>query len=270
MLGNNSEEIKGLDSVKVVRNHQTCWSARAIMPLLGYEKWERFSNVIHKAQVSCANSGQLVENHFFPDPGKSEGGRPSEDFQLSKYACYLVAQNGDPRKPEVAFAQTYFATQTIRQESYDQLSDIDKRLYVRTQVKEGTKRLNSSAKLHGVINYAFFHNAGYRGLYGMFISDIKKRKGLTQKDDLLDNAGTTELAANLFRVTQTEERLNMDAHDGRRHGQKGAETVHYEIGNKVRRTIAEIGGKAPENLPAEEDIKKLGRIGRLKSNQRSQ
>ncbi len=257
MADDTLDGVEGFEVIKVRIKDTECWSARELMPLLGYEKWETFSNVIQKAQTACANSGQAVDKHFFPITGKNDGkGRPSEDFMLTRYACYLVAQNGSSRKPQVAFAQTYFAVQTLRQEEYDRLPDSDKRLYVRTQVKEGTKKLNSSAKQHGVRNYAYFHNAGYKGLYGMFLGDIRRRKSIGN-DNLLDRAGTTELAANLFRITQTEERLHKDLDDGKRHGQQGAELVHYEIGSKVRHAIQEIGGTLPENLPAEENIKEL-------------
>jgi DNA-damage-inducible protein D len=263
-MSDGMDQVEGFEVIKVIVDEKECWSARELMPLLGYEKWETFSNVIRKAQVACSNSGQPVENHFFLTPGKSEGGRPAEDYMLTRYACYLVAQNGSSLKPQVAFAQTYFAAQTLRQEAYDKLSDDEKRLYIRTQVKEGTKKLNTSAKQHGVNNYAFFHNAGYKGLYGMFLSDIKYRKGLDKKADLLDMAGSTELAANLFRITQTEERLSRDFNEGRRHGQQGAQLVDYSVGSKVRQAIEEIGGVPPEDLPTEENIKALER--RMKKN----
>lgn len=254
------EQAKGFELIKRNVNEQDCWSARDLMPLLGYEKWETFSNVIKKAQIACANSGQDVGKHFFLVSGKTSGtGRPYEDYILTRYACYLVAQNGDSRKPQIAYAQTYFAAQTIRQEEYDKLPEEQKRLYVRTQVSEGTKRLTSSAKKHGVNNYAYFHNAGYKGLYNLFLPDIKRRKGLGKKENLMDRAGTTELAANLFRITQTEERLTKDYDTGQKHGQQGAMLVHYEVGSKVRNTIIDIGGTLPENLAAEEDIKKVQR-----------
>lgn len=254
------EQSKAFEVIKRNINDEDCWSARQLMPILGYEKWETFSNVIKKAQTACANSGQDVGKHFFLITGKTTGiGRPFEDYMLTRYACYLVAQNGSSRKPQVAYAQTYFAAQTIRQEEYDKLPEEQKRLYVRTQVSEGTKRLTSSAKKHGVNNYAYFHNAGYKGLYGLFLSEIKRRKGLSKKENLMDRSGTTELAANLFRITQTEERLTKDYDEGKVHGQQGAMLVHYEVGSKVRNTIIDIGGTLPEDLSAEEDIKKVQR-----------
>jgi DNA-damage-inducible protein D len=256
----NNPSDKDFEEIRVTINDLECRSARLLMPLLGYDKWDNFIDVIKKAQVACANSGQLVDKHFFPTSGKNTGkGRPAVDYLLTRYACYLVAQNGDPRKPEVAIAMTYFAAQTIRQEEYDQLSDGDKRMYVRAQVKEGTRKLNSSAKQHGVKNYAYFHGAGYKGLYDMFLGQIKQAKGIGSKENLLDRAGTTELAANLFRITQTEERLHKDLDEGKRHGQQGAQLIHFEIGSKVRQAIREIGGTLPENLQPEEDIKKLER-----------
>lgn len=255
------------EDIKVTLNSVECWSARLLMPLLGYDKWDNFIDVIKKAQIACANSGQVVDKHFFPTSGKNVGkGRPAADYLLTRYACYLVAQNGDSRKSQVAFAMTYFAAQTIKQEEFDKLSSADKRLYVRAQVKEGTLKLNSSAKQHGVHNYAYFHGAGYKGLYDMFLGQIKRKKGFSSKENILDRAGTTELAANLFRITQTEERLHKDLDIGAHHGQQGAELIHYEIGRKVRQAIEDIGGTLPENLLPEEDIKKVEQ--RLKAEDR--
>lgn len=260
MIDQSIIKDKDFEDIRVTINGVECRLARLLMPLLGYDKWDNFVEVIKKAQVACANSGQIVDKHFFPASGKNTGkGRPAVDYLLTRYACYLVAQNGDSRKPEVAFAMTYFAAQTIKQEEFDKLPAADKRLYVRAQVKEGTLKLNSSAKQHGVRNYAYFHGAGYKGLYDMFLGEIKRTKGLGNKENVLDRAGTTELAANLFRITQTEERLHKDLDRGKRHGQQGAQLIHYEIGSKVRQAIREIGGTLPENLEPEEDIKKLER-----------
>ncbi|HET9411306.1 MAG TPA: DNA damage-inducible protein D [Candidatus Saccharimonadales bacterium] len=258
MVEDSPAHVKGFESIKVTVEGSEYWSARELMPLLGYVKWETFANAIEKAQKAAANSGQDVDQHFFLVLGKNDGkGRPAVDYMLTRYACYLVAQNGDPRKREVAYAQTYFAAQTHKQEQFEQLTPEAKRVVLRDEIINNNKRLNTAAKQHGVFNFAMFHDAGYRGLYGVRLKEVTRRKGIG-KDSLLDRAGSTELAANLFRITQTEERLHQDVENGKRHGQRGAENVHNMIGGKVRQTIKDIGGVMPENLPAEtKHIKEL-------------
>jgi DNA-damage-inducible protein D len=243
------------------------WYARDLQKLLGYAKWDNFEQVINKAIFSCENSDISVNEHFqevFPEVGKNpEGGRPSKDFELSRYACYLIAQNGDPRKEEIAFAQTYFAIQTRKQELIEQefknLSEDKKRVYLRNEMKEHNKNLASVVKKAGVVthyDYANFQNAGYIGLYGgLDKNKIQAKKGLEKNKEILDHMGSTELAANLFRATQTEEKLVRDNIKGK----INANQTHFEVGKKVRQTIAEIGGAMPENLPIAEDVKKIER-----------
>ena len=233
------------------------WRARDLQALLGYAEWRNFAEVIEKARTACETLGVDPSNQFVATTKKvtvgSGGVVEVEDFFLSRYAAYLVAMNGDPKKSQIAYAQAYFAVQTIRQEQTDQLTDEEKRLQLRARVKDANKKLNSAAKTAGVINYAFFHDAGYRGLYDMSLADVKRKKGITAKEDLLDVAGRVELAANEFRITQTEERLKRE----NVRGQDAASQVHKEVGRKVRKAIADIGGTMPENLPAETHIKKL-------------
>jgi len=237
------------------------WSARDLMPILGYgNNWHRFMNAIQKAKIAAVNSGYAVDNHFYDAVKMVRIGygnvREVPDYLLTRYACYLIAQNADPRKAEVAKAMTYFAQQTYKQEIYEKLTPEAKRLLLRGDIVINNKRLNSAAKSHGVVNYALFHDAGYKGLYGKGLRDITRDKNIG-KDKLLDRAGATELAANLFRITQTEDRLLKDAEAGKRHGQRGAEGVHFMIGGKVRETIKDIGGTVPEQLPPEPHIKEL-------------
>lgn len=236
------------------------WEGRELMPLLGYEKWDNFQSVIGKAKESCFNSGQKVEDHFL-DVGKmikiatgssKETERLITEHRLSRFACYLIAQNGDPRKREIAIAQTYFAMQTRKQEVFQQLDQDEKRLYVRHEVKEHNKKLFSTAKDAGVSNFASFNNAGYLGLYGMHIDTIKKAKGIGT-DNILDRAGATELAANLFRITQTDEILKKDQIKG----QGKATYTHMRVGQRIRKTIQDIGGVPPEKLSPEPHIKEL-------------
>ncbi len=247
------------------------WSARELMPLLGYKKeWRYFRDVIKKAQSACKNSGYAVENHFAADSKKVSVGYGNavevDDFVLSRYACYLIAQNGNSRYKEIADAQTYFAGQTIRQEKFDALAPDAKRIVLRDEIVSNNKRLNSAAKQHGVRNYGVFHDAGYRGLYGMSLKQMSVRKNLG-KDKLLDRAGSAELAANLFRVTQTEEQLNKVIDNGERLGEARAASVHNMVGGKVRQTIKDIGGTLPENLQPEEHIKEVKK--KLKADQRN-
>lgn len=233
------------------------WMARELQELLGYTEWRNFSSVIAKAQQTCETLGVDSSNQFVAATKKvtigSGGVVDVEDFFLSRYAAYLVAMNGDTKKPEIAYAQAYFAMQTIRQEQADQLTEAEKRVQLRARVKDANKKLNSAAKDADVINYAYFHDAGYRGLYGMKLADVKQRKGIPATEDLLDCAGRVELAANEFRITQTEERLRAESV----RGQNAAERTHLEVGKKVRKAIEDIGGTMPEQLPPETPIRKL-------------
>ena len=245
------------------------WLARDLQELLLYQKWANFLEVVDKARDACRLSGQVVEDHF-ADVGKmvalgSGAEREIQDIRLTRYACYLVAQNGDSRKQPIAFAQTYFAIQSRRQEIADQatvsaaLSDDQKRVLLREEIKAHNRNLASAAKGAGVVDpldFAIFQNHGYKGLYGgLDRSGIQRRKGLKPRQNILDHMGSTELAANLFRATQTEEKLRRDNIQGK----LAANRTHFDVGRKVRDTIREIGGAMPENLPVAEDIAKVGR-----------
>ena len=248
----NFEEIKKIDE-----NGIEYWEARELMPLLGYVKWKNFDEVvIRKAKNACDKSGQTITNHF-ADIGKkvsigSGAERESKDYKLSRYACYLIAQNGDSSKQEIANAQTYFAIQARRQEVFQELAENEKRLFVRGEIKDHNKKLFATAKQAGVSNFGRFNNAGYLGLYGMRKDQIQKQKRIG-KDDVLDRAGTTELAANLFRITQTDEKIGNENIKG----DYKASNTHFEVGKKVRQTIREIGGTMPEALKPEKHIKEL-------------
>ncbi|MEK7501029.1 MAG: DNA damage-inducible protein D [Patescibacteria group bacterium] len=245
------ENIKHLDE-----NGVEYWEARALLPILGYEKWEKAEEVIGRAARACINSGQDVDNHFHRTGKMVEIGsntvRKIVDYKLDRYACYLIAQNGDSNKPEISLAQTYFALQTRKQEIFENLPEAERRVFIRSQVKTQNKKLAGTAKGSGVTKFGLFNDAGYRGLYGMPLADVKKRKGI-QKGDLLDMAGTTELAANLFRITQTDEKLKKD----RAYGDYPASRVHNMVGGKVRQTIKDIGGILPEDLLVEKHIREL-------------
>jgi len=230
------------------------WYARELMPLLEYKKWERFSNVIDNAKTACEKSGYNIDEHF-PEVGKLSKRNNGavvqiKDYKLSRYACYLIAQNGDPRKETIALAQTYFAIQTRRQEisekEYNSLTEDEKRFYQRNLTKKGNYSLNQTAKNAGVKNFDRFHNAGYKGLYnGETADDIAKRKGLRYREDILDNMGSDELIANLFRISQTEQKLKRDNIQG----EKQAKETHFKVGKEVRNTIKRLGGTMPEDLP---------------------
>jgi hypothetical protein len=244
-----------------------CWFARDLQALLGYKKWEDFEGVIRRAEAACRNAGHDPAPHFvevFPSARKNpEGGRPSRNYELSRYACYLIAQNASSRLKPVAFAQTYFAIQTRRQELADRdgvdfgtLTENQKRLYLRNQVVEQNKLLAKAAKGAGVQNTEFgkFYNRGYQGLYGgRNMDEVRSYKQLPETAQILDHMGSTELAANLFRITQTEERLRS------KHirGSEAACTAHYEVGLKVRQTMQELSGIMPEDLPVAENVKKI-------------
>ncbi|MDP3764752.1 MAG: DNA damage-inducible protein D [bacterium] len=245
------ENIKHIDE-----NGIEYWLARDLMLLLGYPHWQKAEEVIGRAARACVNSGQNVDNHFNRTVKMVKIGsntpKKTRDYKLDRYACYLIAQNGDSNKPEISLAQTYFALQTRRQEIFENLSEVEKRLRVRNQVKTQNKKLSGTAKDAGVTKFGLFYDAGYRGLYDMPLAGIKKKKGI-QKGDLLDMIGTTELAANLFRITQTEEILKKNKN--KVYGDYPASRVHNTVGREVRQTIQKIGGVLPENLLAEKHIK---------------
>jgi|WetSurMetagenome_2_1015567.scaffolds.fasta_scaffold01227_4 DNA-damage-inducible protein D len=264
-----SQTIKKLDDAKqLTKNGGEYWLAREIQSILGYATWENFHNVINKARMACESSGIEPDNQFRSTTKKVAVGSgamvPQVDYFLTRYACYLIAMNGDAStKPEIATAQTYFAVQTRRQEIQDKLTTDEKRLQLRDRVKNANKDLNSAAKDAGVQRYALFHDAGYRGLYEMGLSDIKRKKGLLDKEDLLDRASRAELAANEFRITQTEVKLVRD----KINNEKDAVATHREVGREVRATIKKLNGVMPEELPAEASIKKLVQASKNKTKQ---
>lgn len=254
-LTDYSEKI--FEDIKHINEYgQEFWYARELQPVLEYSQWRRFAETIERAKKACENSGNAVSEHF-ADVGKSSpmpngGIRQLEDFMLSRYACYLIVMNGDPRKEVIALGQTYFAVKTRQQElieDYDQLSEDQKRLAIRHEMIEHNKSLAEAAREAGVIeskDYAIFQNMGYKGLYGgLDAKAIHKRKGLKKSQKILDHMGSTELAANLFRATQTEEKLRRENIQGI----PEANRTHYEVGKKVRETIKELGGTMPEDLP---------------------
>ena len=230
------------------------WYARELQKVLGYSQWRRFEEAVNKAKIACEKSGYDINDHF-ANAGKmikiAKGARRQIlDYKLSRYACYLIVQNSDSRKETVALGQTYFAIQTRKQElsekEYSELSEDEKRFYQRNLTKKGNYSLNQTAKKAGVKNFDKFHNSGYKGLYnGETADDIAKRKGLRYREDILDNMGSDELIANLFRISQTEQKLKKDNITG----ENNANEVHYKVGSKIRKTIKELGGTMPEDLP---------------------
>lgn len=242
------------------------WYARDLAKLLSYGEWRFFKKVLDKAVAACRESEHDAGDHFVQVHGMVSIGsgaeRKVEDFMLSRYACYLTAQNGDARKRPVAFAQTYFAIQTRKQEVAERsqavavpLSEDEKRVFIRNQLKEHNKYLASAAKGAGVITpdqFAIFQSKGYQGLYGKTVPEIRRYKGLAKSAQILDRMGSTELAANFFRVTQTEEKLRKEEV----RGVQAAYNTHYEVGRQVRDAMLKISGIAPEDLPAVESIKK--------------
>ena len=245
---------KAFDNIRHEENGVEFWYARELQVVLDYKEWRKFENVICKAKLACENSSISVFEHFVDVDKLSKRANNAEvvinDYKLSRYACYLIAQNGDSRKKVIALAQTYFAVQTRKQEitekEYSMLTEDKKRFYQRNLTRKGNYSLNQTAKKAGVKNFDQFHNSGYKGLYnGETADDIAKRKGLRYREDILDNMGSEELAANLFRITQTESRLKKDNIQG----EKEANETHYDVGKKVRKAIADIGGTMPEDLP---------------------
>ena len=245
----NFESIKHIDE-----NGIEYWYARELQNVLNYKEWRKFENVINKAKEACENSDISIFDHFVDVAKTIKMPKGAEktiiDYRLTRYACYLIAQNGDSRKKAIALAQTYFAVQTRKQEltrqEYEQLSEDEKRLYTRKNVKDKNKYLFDTAKLAGVKNYGKFNNYGYRGLYnGETAKDIANRKGISEKEDILDYMSSTELAANLFRITQTDEVLKNKKIDN----EEDACKTHHNVGQAVRQTIKRIGGTMPEDLP---------------------
>lgn len=246
---NTFESIKHIDE-----NGIEFWYARELQVVLDYKEWRKFKNVIDKAKEACRNTGISEVDHFVGADKMVEIGsgakRKQIDYKLTRYACYLIAQNGDPRKKVISLAQTYFAVQTRKQEitekEYSSLTEDEKRFYQRNLTKKGNYSLNQTAKNAGVKNFDRFHNYGYKGLYnGETADDIVKRKGLRYREDILDNMGSDELIANLFRISQTEQKLRKDNIQT----EKEANKTHYNIGKIVRNAIKEAGGTMPEDLP---------------------
>ena len=246
---------KSFEDIKHIDEEGTeFWYARELMKVLSYKDWRYFDAVIEKAKIACQNSEISHIDHFVVNNKMVKIGsgakRKQKDYKLTRYACYLIAQNANPRLKIVALAQTYFAVQTRKQEltekEYTMLTEDEKRFYQRNLTKKGNYSLNQTAKKAGVKNFDKFHNSGYKGLYnGETADDIAKRKGLRYREDILDNMGSEELAANLFRITQTESKLKKDNIQT----EKEANKTHYNVGAKVRKTIKELGGTMPENLP---------------------
>ena len=259
------EDIKHVDE-----EGKEFWYARELQSVLDYKEWRKFENVINKAKIACENSDLNVLDHFVGVDKMIEIAKGAKrevvDYKLSRYACYLVAQNGDSRKLVIASAQTYFAIQTRKQEisqkEYSMLTEDEKRFYQRNLTKKGNYSLNQAAKEAGVKNFDKFHNAGYRGLYnGANADDIARRKGLRYREDILDNMGSDELIANLFRISQTEQKLKRENIKT----ENDANKTHYEVGSKIRKTIKELGGTMPEDLPTpEKSLKELEKENRNK------
>ncbi len=253
------------ESIKHINEYgMEYWTARELMRALGYKQWRRFTDAIERAKEACEASGNRVSD-YFAGAGKivktGIATKEIEDYHLSRYACYLIAMNGDPRKEPIALAQTYFAVKTRQQElaeDFEKLSEEQKRLAIRGELKHHNKSLADAAHEAGVktpVDYAIFQNYGYMGLYGgLKAQDIARRKGLKKGEAILDHMGSTELAANLFRATQTDEKLRRDQVKGK----AAANDTHYAVGQKVRETIKDLGGTMPEDLPTpDKSIKQI-------------
>ena len=246
------EDIKHIDE-----DGNEYWRARELQNAFKYKEWRKFDGIINKAITACNNSNinandQFVQVDKLIQHGKG-GTRNIKDYKLSRYACYLIAQNGDSHMKVIALAQTYFAIQTRKQElsekEYDELTEDEKRFYQRNLTRKGNYSLNMVARNVGVRNFDKFHNAGYKGLYnGETANDIARRKKLRYREEILDNMNEDELVANLFRINQTKQKLLKD----KVQGENNARDIHYEVGKKVRQTIKELGGTMPEDLPTPE------------------
>jgi DNA-damage-inducible protein D len=252
-----AKEYKSFEAIKHVSDDgNEFWYARELSPVLEYVQWRNFAKVLDRAMLSCKNSGYEIPDHF-AEVSKTikmpkTASKQVIDYKLTRYACYLIVQNGDPRKKVIALGQTYFAIQTRRQEVADyfnQLDEDNKRLVIRGDIKQWNQMLAEAAHNAGVISdeeYATFQNSGYMGLYGgMNVKDIHKKKGLRKNDRILDFMSSTELIANLFRISQTEEKLKKD----KAATADAANDIHFIVGREVRGTIDRVGGTMPENLP---------------------
>ena len=251
------EEIKHIDE-----DGNEYWEARELQGLLGYKEWRYFTGVLEKAQVACSQSNNKVNCHFGVNTKIVKAGASSKaiiDYKLSRYACYLIVQNANPKLKNVALGQTYFAIQTrkmeLTEEQYNNLTEDEKRLYRRKQTRDGNKALYKIAVTKGVKNFDKFTNAGYKGLYnGETADDIAKRKGLRYREEILDHMGSAELGANVFRITQTEQLLERQQEQS----EKIASDTHYRVGTSIRKTIKELGNPMPEDLPTpQKSIKEL-------------
>jgi len=268
MKENIFETIKKIDD-----NGREYWSSRELSEILEYSDYRKFLRVIEKAKVACENSGEVIHNHFVEANEMVQIGsgaeRLTDTVYLSRYACYLIVQNSDPTKVVVAKGQTYFAIQTRRQEKTDNLIEDNKRVFLREEMKKHNTSLMKTASTAGVESYAIFQNSGYKGLYGgLTMQDIHTKKKLNKTQKILDHMNSEELAANLFRATQTEAKIKRENIKG----QSEANLAHFHVGQKVRNTIASLGGTMPEELPtpdaigkAQTRIKKSNKVKKLKN-----
>ncbi len=260
-------DAENFESIKHINEYgEEFWYARELQKILEYTQWRNFESVIQKAKIACEQSNNNIQDHFADVSKMVVAGVASkevDDIMLSRYACYLIVMNGDPRKEIIALGQTYFAVKTRQQEvieNFENLTEEQKRLAIRNEIINHNKSLADAAKQAGIsepLEYAIFQNWGYKGLYGgMDMKAIHAHKGLKKSQKILDHMGSTELAANLFRATQTEEKLRRDNVKGVNNANK----THYEVGAKVRKTIQELGGTMPEELPTpKKSIKQIER-----------
>lgn len=251
--------VAKLESVKAYTSKGVeYWTARELQDILGYGDWKGFLNVIDKAKTACSLNGRSIDNHFGQTTKMagigSDAARPIPDIYLTRYACYLIAMNGQSSKDEIAEAQNYFAEETRKQEIQNMGNAGLSRLELRNKAKDLNKQLGDAAKESGVERFGSFHNAGYRGLYkGRDVAQIKKEKSIPEKDNILDRMGNAELGINIFRITQAEGRLKNEG----RVGDTKAHQIHFEVGQKTRKAVEDIGGTMPENLAAEPHIKEI-------------
>ena len=274
----NAKEYKYFEDIKRINEDGSeYWLARELAGVLEYKQWRNFSKVIDRAMLACKNSALNIDDHFIETSKTVEAGATTKkviDYSLTRYGCYLIVQNGDPRKEIIALGQTYFAIQTRRAEvaaAFNHLDENNKRLVARGSIKHWNQLLADAAHRAGVISnedYAIFQNAGYKGLYGgLTVADIHERKGLSEKEKILDFMGSTELIANLFRISQTEEKLRIDDASSI----SEANNIHYAVAEKIRKAIIEMGSTLPENLPTpEKSIQKIEReeIRKLRESQK--